>query len=38
VTYGSASAPYIATRYLQQFAEDESTDFSLAPETLTISM
>jgi hypothetical protein len=34
VTYGTASAPYLATR-LQQLAEDESTDFSLALETLT---
>ena len=36
VTYGTASAPYLATR-LQQLAEDESKDFSLAPETLTNS-
>jgi hypothetical protein len=35
VTYGTASAPYLATRCLQQLAEDESKDFSLAPETLT---
>jgi hypothetical protein len=35
VTYDTASAPYLATRCLQQLAEDESTDFSLAPETLT---
>jgi len=35
VTYDTASAPYIATRCLQQLAEDESKDFSLAPETLT---
>jgi len=35
VTYGTASTPYLATRCLQQFAEDESRDFSLAPETLT---
>jgi len=34
VTYGTASAPYLATR-LQQFAEDETKDFSLALETLT---
>ena len=33
--YGTASAPYLATRCLQQLAEDESNDFSLAPETLT---
>ena len=32
VTYGTASAPYLATRCLQQLAED---DFSLAPEALT---
>jgi hypothetical protein len=35
VTYGTASAPYLATRCLQQLAGDESKDFSLAPETLT---
>jgi len=35
VTYGTASAPYLATLCLQQLAEDESKDFSLAPETLT---
>ena len=35
VTYGTASAPYLATHCLQQLAEDESKDFSLAPETLT---
>jgi len=35
VMYGTASAPYLATRCLQQLAEDESKDFSLAPETLT---
>jgi len=35
VTYGTASAPYLATRCLQQLAEDESTGFSLTPETLT---
>ena len=35
VTYGTASAPYLATRCLQQLAEDESKDFSLVPETLT---
>ena len=35
MTYGTASAPYLATRCLQQLAEDESEDFSLAPETLT---
>jgi len=34
VMYGTASAPYLATR-LQQLAEDESKDFSLAPPTLT---
>jgi len=28
VTYGTASAPYLATRYLQQLAEDESKDFT----------
>jgi len=35
VTYGTASALYLATRCLQQLAEDESKEFSLAPETLT---
>ena len=35
VTYGTASAPYLAMRCLQQLAEEESKDFSLAPETLT---
>ena len=35
VTYGTASAPYLATRCLQHLAEDKSKDFSLAPETLT---
>ena len=35
MTYGTAAAPYLATRCLQQLAEDESKDFSLAPETLT---
>ena len=35
MTYGISSAPYLATRCLQQLAEDESKDFSLAPETLT---
>jgi len=35
VTYGTASVPYLATRCLQQLAEDESKDPSLAPETLT---
>ena len=34
VTYGTASAPYLATRCLQQLAEDESKDFSLASEAL----
>ena len=38
VTYGTAPAPYLASRCLQQIAEDESKNFSLAPETLTISM
>jgi len=33
--YGTASAPYLATCCLQQLAEDESKDFSLAPETLS---
>jgi hypothetical protein len=37
VTYGTPSAPYLATRCLQYFAEDETKDFSLAPETLTNS-
>jgi len=35
VTYGTASASYLATCCLQQLAEDESRDFSLTPETLT---
>jgi hypothetical protein len=35
VTYGTASTPYLATHCLQQLAEDESDDFSLAPEALT---
>jgi hypothetical protein len=35
VTYGTASAPYLTTRCLRQLEEDESMDFSLAPETLT---
>ena len=35
MTYGTASAPYLATCCLQQLAEDESKDFSLTPETLT---
>ena len=35
MTYGTASAPYLATRCLQQLAADESKDLSLAPETLT---
>ena len=35
VTYGTASAPYLATRCLQQLAEDELKDFSLAPAALT---
>jgi hypothetical protein len=35
VTYGTASAPYLVTRCLQQLAKDESDDFSLAPEALT---
>jgi len=35
VMYGTASATYLATRCLQQLAEDESKDFSLAPATLT---
>jgi hypothetical protein len=35
VTYGSASAPYLSTRCLQQLAEDESTGFSLELEMLT---
>jgi len=34
VTKGTASAPYLAPRCLQQPAEDESKDFSLTPETL----
>ena len=35
MTYGTASAPYLATRCLQQLAEDESKDVSLAPAALT---
>jgi hypothetical protein len=35
VTYDNASAPYLATRCLQQRAEDELKEFSLAPEILT---
>jgi hypothetical protein len=35
VTYGTASAPYLATRCLQQLAEDEAKNFSLTPETVT---
>ena len=35
VPYGTASAAYIATRCVEQLAEGESKDFSLAPETLT---
>ena len=35
VTYGTASATYLATCCLQQLAEDESKDFSLAPAALT---
>ena len=35
VKCGTASAPYLATRCLQQLTEDESKDSSLAPETLT---
>jgi len=38
VPYGTASAPYLATRFLQQLAEDETKDFSLAPETISIWM
>jgi hypothetical protein len=33
VKYATTLAPYLATR-LQQFAENESKDFSLAPEAL----
>jgi len=35
VTYGTASPPCLAISCLQQLAEDESKDFSLAPESLT---
>jgi hypothetical protein len=35
VTYGTALAPYLAMRCLQQLAEDESDEFSLAPKALT---
>ncbi|GFX87326.1 integrase catalytic domain-containing protein [Trichonephila clavipes] len=34
VTYGTASAPYLATRVLQQLALDEKRDFPLASEVL----
>ena len=34
VTYGTASASYLATRCLKQPAEDKSKDFSLAPPAL----
>ncbi|GFW95326.1 DUF1758 domain-containing protein [Trichonephila clavipes] len=34
VTYGTASAPYLATRVLQQLALDEEKDFPLASEVL----
>jgi len=33
--YGTASAPYLATRYSQHLAEEESKDLPLAPESLT---
>ena len=36
VTYGTASAPYLATRCLQQLAEDESKDLSLAPAAINL--
>jgi hypothetical protein len=35
VTYDTASTPHLATRCLQQLAENESGHFSLAPEALT---
>jgi hypothetical protein len=35
ITYGTVSAPYLAKHCLQQLAEDESDDFSLASEALT---
>ncbi|XP_055614744.1 uncharacterized protein LOC129761065 [Uranotaenia lowii] len=34
VTYGTASAPFLATLTLQQFAEDEQVDFSLGSKIL----
>lgn len=34
VTYGTASAPYQATRCLMQLAEDEASDFSVATRIL----
>ena len=37
MTYGTASAPYLATHSLQQLAEDETKDFSLAPEAVAIN-
>ena len=36
VTYGIASALYLATRCLQQLAEDESKDLSLAPAAINL--
>ena len=35
MTYGTVSAPYLATHCLQQLVEDEAKNFSLAPETVT---
>ena len=35
LTYGTASALYLATRCLKQLAENELKDFSTTPETLT---
>ncbi|XP_055588990.1 uncharacterized protein LOC129741289 [Uranotaenia lowii] len=34
VTYGTASAPFLATRTLQQLAEDEQADFPLGSKVL----
>jgi hypothetical protein len=35
VTYGTAAAPFIATRVLQQLAEDEKKEFPIASEIAT---
>jgi hypothetical protein len=38
VSYGTASAPYLATKVLQQLAKDESSSFPLASPILTNDM